>query len=229
MFKLFRKKKLIKVIDYEFLKAVVDVLPMSYYYLIDQVSKEFILDKKVNELGDKGTYTLILNSNLESRYANKSFPQLFIIRDIGVWNKVNSTFEQIELHILEGMIAGFKVNEDYDNLDFEKIDISKIKEKHFKDEDRNKLRSMIGEVSMNVLSQLDIESTFKIELEEGNFYVLKDLKNGNYLAMNTNGSVYAMIHDPYKIEKLFENKELFLEAINSGKFNISEYYDKKLS
>ena len=229
MFRIFGKKKLIRDHDYEFLKAVVNVLPKRYSYLVDQVSKEFILDKKVNDLGEKGTYTFILNAELESKYGNRSFPQLFIVRDIGVWNKVNNKFEQIELHILEGMLAGFKVSSKYADLDLKKIDTSQVKEKHFKDEDRIKLKTMIGEVPESVLSQLDIESTFKIELEEGDFYVLKDLKDGNYIAINGDGVVYGMIHDPYEIETLFENKKLFLDALISGEFNISEYFDRKIS
>lgn len=229
MFNFFDKKKLISKKDYEFLRAIVEALPSKYSYLVSQVSEEFILDKKVNPLGDKGTYTLSLNAELETKYSNKSLPQLFIVKDIGIWNRVKSSFEQIELHILEGMLAGFRVNARYSELDFDRIATSKIKEKHFKNEEKEFLKTLIGNVSKDVLSQLDIESTFKIELEEGDFYVIKDLEDGNYLSMNEKGAVYGMIHDPYEVEKLFDTKESFFEALKSGEFNISEYYDKKMS
>ncbi|QLG44900.1 hypothetical protein [Costertonia aggregata] len=94
MFNLFRKKKLINEKDYEFLRALVEALPKNYSYLVSQVSEEFILDKKVNQLGDKGTYTLSLNAELETKYSDKSFPQLFIVKDVGVWNEVKGSFEQ---------------------------------------------------------------------------------------------------------------------------------------
>lgn len=229
MFNLFGKKKLINERDYEFLRAVVEALPSKYSYLISQVSEEFILDKKVNQLGDKGTYTLILNAELETKYSDKSFPQLFIVKDVDVWNEVKDSFEQIELHILEGMLAGFRLNAKYSELDFEKIDTSKIKEKHFRNEEKEFLKTLTSKVSKDILSQLDIESTFKIELQEGDFYVLKDLEDGNYLSMNEKGAVYGMIHDPYEVEKLFDTKESFFEALKSGEFSISEYYDKKMS
>ena len=88
---------------------------------------------------------------------------------------------------------------------------------------------LIGKVPKAILSQLDVESTFKIEIPEGNYYVIKDLEDGNYLSMDEQGAVYGMIHDPYEIEKLFNNKEAFFEALKSGEFSISEYYDKKMS
>lgn len=228
MFSLFRKKKLIGEKDYDLLKSVVNSLPGKYSYLVAQASKEFILDKKVNPLGKKGTYTLTLNAELEAKYVNRNCPQFFIIRDIGVWNIFNNSFEQIELHILEGMLAGFRVNEKYSALDFNKIDTVRIKEKHFKDEEKEFLRKLIGDnVPEKVLSFLEIESTFKIELFEGEFFVIKDLGDGNYLSMDKKGAVFGMIHDPYEIEKLFDNKDVFLEALSLGEFNISEYYEKK--
>ncbi len=229
MFNLFGKKKLIDQKDYNFLTAIVESLPSKYSYLVDQISKEFILDKKVNPLGNKGTYTLTLNAKLESKYSDKSFPQLFIIKDIGVWNNAKNSFEQVELHILEGMLAGFRVNSKYSELDFGRIDNTKIKEKHFRNAEKEFLKKLIGKASKEVLSQLEIESTFKIEIPEGKFYIVKDLEDGNYLSMDENGAVYGMIHDPYEIEKLFDSKEAFFEALESGEFSISRYYDNKMS
>jgi hypothetical protein len=229
MINLFGKKKLIIEKDYDFLAKVVESLPAKYSYLIQQVSKEFILEKKINPLGDKGTYTLTLNADLETKYSNKSFPQLFIIKDIGVWNNVLKSYELVELHILEGMLAGFRVNADYMEFDLNRIDISRIKEKHFRNKDKEFLKTLIGHVSKDVFDQLDIESTFIIEYQGSKFYVIKDLKDGNYLSMDETGAVYAMIHDPFEIKMLFDSKDVFYKAIESGAFNIFGYIENKLS
>ena len=47
--------------------------------------------------------------------------------------------------------------------------------------------------------------------------------------MNKEGAVYGMIHDPYEVEKLFDKKETFFEALKSGKFDIADYYNSKMS
>ncbi|HBK70367.1 MAG TPA: hypothetical protein DDZ39_01705 [Flavobacteriaceae bacterium] len=229
MFNLFRKKKVIQENDYIFLKAIMKALSNKYPYLLPQVSKEFILDKTLNQLGDIGTYTFTLNAKLETKYSNKSLPQFYIIKDISIWNNLKGKFEQIELHILEGMIAGIKVTSEYSDLDLKKIDISKVKEKHFNNHERDNLKKIIGSVTDNLLSKLDIEGTFKIKIPEGEFFTIKDLGDGNYLSMDNDGAVYGMIHDPYEVEKLFDNKEVFFEALKYGKFNIYEYFNKKMS
>lgn len=229
MINLFRKKKMIQEDDYIFLKAIVKNLPIKYSYLINQVSNDFILDKKINRLGDNGTFTLTLNTTLENKYSDKTLPQLFIIKDIGVWNKVKGAYELVELHILEGMLAGFRLAAKYHELDMEKINVLKVKEKHFINEQKDYLKRLFGNVEDEILSQLNIESTFLIELPEGEFFVLKDLKDGNYLSMDKNGSVFGMIHDPYIIEKLFDDKESFFRALKDGTFNIEAYFEKKIS
>ncbi len=84
-------------------------------------------------------------------------------------------------------------------------------------------------LSKKVLSVIDINSTFKIQIPEGVFYVIKDFGDGNYLAMEENGAIYGMIHDPYEVEMLFKNKDVFVNAIESGEFNIFKYYNSKIS
>ncbi len=215
--------------DYIFLKALTKALSYKYPYLLPQVSKEFILDKTPNQLGDIGTYTFTLNAKLESKYSNKSLPQFFIIKDISIWNNLKGKFEQIELHILDGMIAGFKVTSEYSDLDLKKIDTSNVKEKHFNNEDKETLKKITGNIPSDFLSQLDIEDTFKIEVPEGEFYVIKNLEDGNYLSMDKKGAVYGMMHDPYLVKKIFDDKNAFFEALKYGEFNIYEYFNKKMS
>jgi hypothetical protein len=127
------------------------------------------------------------------------------------------------------MLAGFTVTSKYRDLDFSRIDVTRIKEKHFKDEDKEELSKILGKIDKDLLSQLDVEDTFKIEIEEGEFYVIKNLGDGNYLSITKQGAIYGMIHDPYEVELLFENKEDFFKALSTGKFDIQEYYRSKFS
>ncbi len=58
--------------------------------------------------------------------------------------------------------------------------------------------------------------------------LIKDLEDGNYLSMNEKGAVFGMIHDPYEVEKLFDNKEAFFNDLELGNFSIEQYYNKKM-
>ncbi len=222
MFNIF-KKNTIQHEDFTFLKVVTEKLPNKYNYLREQVSNEFILGKKTNTLGDQWTYVLILNANLEKQFSNPKLPQFFIIKDIGILNKKSNNIELIELHILEGMLAGFRVEAKYGDLDYSKIDVSRVKEKHFREDDKEDLVKILGDIN-----DFDINETFKIEIPEGVFYVFKNIGNGNYLSVDKDGHVYGMFYDPYMIEKIFDTPSDYLNAVKSNNFNIQDYWNSKM-
>ena len=195
------KRKNIRKEDYTFLKSIASRLIDKYPYLVSQISKDFILDKKDNEFESKGTYTLILNAKLESKYINRKLPQFFIIQDIFIWN------------VMQGMLAGYKLTAKVSDLDLNKIDVSKIKEQNFNNQDKEELDKIIGNIDEKIIPLLSLNSSFKIDIPEGSFYVIKDLNNGDYISIDQNGSVYKMTHDPYEIKCIYKKKEDFFEAI----------------
>ncbi len=224
---MFRRKKRILKEDFDFLNAVVSKLPSKYGYLKRQVNAEFLLGKELNKLSGKGNYTLIFDANLAKKYTNKKIPRFFIIKDIKIFNRKDNLYEDIELDIVTGLLSGFKINTKYRNLDFNTIDSSHIKEKHFEDKNGGTLTKILGKIDEDIISQLDIDETFEIKIPEGEFYVIKNLGDGNYLSINKQGAVYGMIHDPYEVELLFEKKDDFFKALKNGTFKIQEYYRKK--
>lgn len=208
MFGLFKKKNNFQFGDDEvkFFRNVIKILPQRYSYLESQITKEFILKFKPNQLGYKDSYTFILNANLENKFIRKDLPPYYIIKNIGIWENVLNKMLSIELDIITGYIGGFKSESiNFENFDFSKTDLSKLTEKHFSNQDKEELLKIIGSVSKQQELKLDIEDTFKIELPEGDFYTIKNLGDGNYLAVNKQGLVYELIHDPYSVTKKAEN------------------------
>ena len=163
------KRKNIRKEDYTFLKSIASRLIDKYPYLVSQISKDFILDKKDNEFESKGTYTLILNAKLESKYINRKLPQFFIIKDIFIWNKTNNKQEPIEFDVMQGMLAGYKLTAKVSDLDLNKIDVSKIKEQNFNNQDKEELDKIIGNIDEKIIPLLSLNSSFKIDIPEGRF------------------------------------------------------------
>ncbi|QIY82520.1 hypothetical protein HER18_02670 [Chryseobacterium sp. NEB161] len=204
MFGLFKKKNDFQFGDdeVEFFRNIIKILPQRYSYLESQITKEFILKFKPNQLGYKYSYTFVLNANLENKFLRKDVPQYYIIKNIGIWENVLNIMIYIELDIITGYIGGFKSESlDFKNFDFSRSDLSKLTEKHFSNQDREELLKIIGEVDKQKESKLDIEDTFKIEIPEGDFYTIKNLGDGNYLAVDKQGVVYELLHDPYSVLK----------------------------
>lgn len=229
MFNFFKKKKGITRKDYVFLQKIVEKLPDTYSYLKGQVDPEFILGKKENEISGKGTYTLLLNASLAKKYASKALPELFIIEDIFVWNIEKKAYSVVELDVLNGMLAGFKLEDAYASLNLDEVDTSKIKEKNFNNDDAAFVKKILGDTEGKEFDQFDINSSFKIDEPEGDFYTIKDFQDGNYLSIDTEGAVYLMLHDPLLLEKIFATKEDFITAVKSGKFDVLAFYEERMN
>jgi hypothetical protein len=226
---IFRKKndKHIENWEYQLLEAIVDKLPLKYAFLKNQVNSDFILDSLPNELLEQGWKRILCNQNLYKTYRNANINYKLV--GINVFELGSQSYKSIELDLYEGIIIGYKIEYVSVKYDITKIDLRLLREKYYDNKDRDELKKLIGHITENVLSKLDIEDTFKIEIPEGEFYVIKNLGDGNYLSINTSGSIFGMIHDPYQIEKLFDKKETFFEALKTGTFDILEYYNKKMS
>ncbi|PUV21065.1 hypothetical protein [Sphingobacterium athyrii] len=227
MFNFFKRNSLSSH-DLVFLKCIVECLPDKYSYLKPQVTEDFIIGKKINKHGALGAYVFTLNAKLESHFLNTNLPEYFIIKDIRVFDTKLKRYNIVEFDILQGMLAGYYLNGNIKDLDLSKIDTSHIKEKNFKDQDKNNLRMILGGSYDEVVKLLDLKSTFHINVSEGDFYVINDFGDGNYLAINSQGAIYGLIHDPYEIQKIFDSPEALLNGLKKGTFNPELYYQKKV-
>lgn len=228
MFKIFsKKKKELLFGEYEklFFKNIVNIIPYKYHYLKAQINPDFILGFKPNVLGYQDSYTFLLNAKKEKLYINKKLPHYFILRNIKVWNIKINDFCSIELDILHGILGGFK-NEiiDFTSFDFNKIDVSEVCEKKFPNNDLDKLIKNFNSEEKMLIEQ-KLNDTYAINIPEGNFYYIENIGNGDILALDILGNVYLLIHDPYKIKKIFTKEDFFIKMKSNTLINdaIREY------
>lgn len=227
MFNFFRRNNKLSKKDFLLLKSIVNNLKGLYPYLNNQVNKDFILDK-IPKPKSSFAYNLRLNSQYESKFSNKTLPNFFLIKNILVWNKLENQFEPLQLEVVQGMLAGYSLPDRIENLDFNKIDVTQIFEKHFENNNQKKLLEILGEYPKEITSQLDLDNSFEIDIPEfGRFYTLKDFKDGNYIAINKIEKVYLLIHDPYNIECIYHDKSQFFNDLATGKLDLEQLYEDK--
>mgnify|MGYP000309548173 CR=1 FL=1 len=228
MFNLFRKKrkKKIKKWEYKLLKAIVHKLPLEYSFLIEQVDEKYIIDSVPNPLLEEGWKHLVFSKKYSELTKRKNLN--YELYGIIYFDIDNENYNEVILNISEGVLNGYKLNKEECHFDEESIDVKQLSKRYFKNEEKQELINLLGSKKNEVFNELEIEDTFKIEIQGDVYYVIKNLGDGNYISINKKGAIFGMIHDPFEIEKVFNNKEDFFEALKSGKFIISEYYDKKM-
>lgn len=209
--------------EFELLKAVVQKLPSNYSFLNNQVSPKFIVDIVPNELLGNGWKRIVVDLELSKLYRKREID--YQLTGIKISNLLNLRCNMMTLDLYDGILIGYRIEGEVKEVSFdlEKINVEDLREVPYHNLDKDNLQKIMGNVDNNVLSKLDINLTFKIDVDEGEFYVIKDLGDGNYLSMDQNGAVYRMIHDPYKIEKIVEDKENFYQALKNGTFDITGF------
>ena len=212
MWNFFKKRPKITDDDFRLMEKVAESLINKYPYLRQQVSKEFLLDKKQNEF-DPNTTTFILNANFESEYRNKLLPSFFLNKNILIRNKKDNEYTSVDIDILDGMLCGYKLIGRICDLDLDNIDISQVSEKHFKNEEEEELRSILGDVSPEIMDMLEITSNYKITIKRKNYYVNKSLGDGEYISIDKKGAIYQMNNDSTEIKLIYVNKENYFDEI----------------
>ena len=206
---------------------MISVLPDKYYFLLPQINDNFLIAFKENILGFKDSYTFLLNAKLEPLYINKILPHFFILQNIRIWNKLKGDYSSINLNILSGYLGGFNIDSiEFSNFDFTKFDISEINEKHFENNDLEKLLTNFSNNEKEIFQE-SYNYTYNINIPEGNFYFLDSIGNGDVLSIDNLGNAYLLIHTPYKVKEIFNKEEIFIKMKEKTLFrDVIEKYNQ---
>jgi hypothetical protein len=128
------------------------------------------------------------------------------------------------LTVYEGLWVGFTFEKNISELTDFQIDISTLRKNKDKFEKDKKLEKLVHGLKSDLL---DLNNLGEFELENKLYYQIKDLEDGNYLAIDRDGQVFGLIHDPYKIELLNKSLRQFVSDVNSGKFDFEKYINNK--
>jgi hypothetical protein len=224
MLNIFKKKQVKHIQEWEYilLKSIAEKLPKKYSFLLKQANKDFILDSVPNEFLNKGWKRTILNQNLYQAHRNNDINYQLV--GIKIYDLKAGQQKEVDLDFYEGVLIGYKVQDG--EFDFGKIDITNLREETFIsiEQDSKYKQFLSGKKSKH----LDLHNGFEIELSGKNYYVIKNLEDGNYLSIDTTGKVYGMFHNSFLVELIHENVSEFVDQVNAGEFSIDQYYKSKV-
>ncbi|WP_287754040.1 hypothetical protein [Microcystis sp. M112S1] len=205
------------------MEGIAKKLPKKYSFLQLQINKDFILDSVPNEFLKSGWKRTILNQNLYPSYRNNKIN--YQLKGIRVYDPSEDKLKEIELDLYEGILIGYKAQEG--QFDLDRIDLDHLKECEFSPSQEDlKYQKLFEGKKSDYLDPLG--DGYEIQLSGNNYYVIKDLEDGNYISIDDKGKVYGMFHDPYLIEMINEDVKEFIDQVNTGMFSIDKYYKSKL-
>lgn len=211
IFKKNSKKNLTLAIN--LVSRMCQLLPDKFMSLRDQIHDGIIKDVKLLEKPFPYYHKFIHDVNILNRYEDKK-GRSFIIKGILVNDRTINSFTAVNLVVAYGILIGYSTPQVATiNPDLESIRATSLTIEFFGENAFNKIKSIISPEDLKWINPSDV---YEIELNECNYYHIKDLQDGDLIAIDLSGNVFKLTHDPFEIKKLNES----LSDILSSVFNV---------
>lgn len=204
--------------DLSFLENVVRILPAKWKYLHRQINTNCIVGKSRSQHMGNGYFTLILD-RVSNDTSNYNLPELITLSGILVWDKKKQDYSEVQLDISFGSLIGFYVKSKYKNLDWAKVDLSQFLENDYgknMDESRVVVDKYLGDLNSKDRNKLNLGDVFSVEVNEQIYYTIKSMGDGDYVAIDKNGEVFFLTHNPLSVKKIAKTIVDFLNACKNG-------------
>lgn len=226
MFSLFKKTSWeIKGKALEFFRLVFRQLPDEFRFLEAGLEKGLYKRYAVNHVLKGNHYSISFDPSQSDKSMIKGLHfdlENIIIRHDGQDFPLNIT-------VFEGLWIGFEFQKNIADFNNFQIHVSYFKKRAGKSVTNKKIENLISRLHSE---QLDLNNLSPIKIDNKTYYQIKDLEDGNYLAVDEKGHVFGLIHDPFKVELIHKSVAQFVENVNNGKFNFEKYlngvYDNHL-
>lgn len=217
MFGIFRKTSWkIEGKAFDFFQQVFTSLPTDFQFLIDGLKKGLYIRYSENHSFKENTYHVGFDPLQSDKFMTKG--KQFELENIIIEQDGKSYILNLTIH--EGLFAGFEFPKNIKEFTNFHVDISSmIKSKSLFSADPKIEKLVRGLIS----EQLDLTNLSEIEIDEKIYYQIKDLEDGNYIAIDNKGRVFGLLHDPYKIELINKTVRQFVDDINNQLFDFNKY------
>ncbi|WP_413998193.1 hypothetical protein ACMDB5_10410 [Flavobacterium sp. W1B] len=200
----------------DFFRQVFSQLPAEFKFLVDGLDKGLYRRFSVNHAMKGNFYSIGFAPSQSDKSMTKG--KHFELENIVI--KQGGQAYPLNITIHEGLWIGFEFEKnimDFDNFQVDMSSFKKSKSKFSADTQIEKL------VSGLTCDQLDLTNLGEFDFDGKTFYQIKDLEDGNYIAINNKGQVFGLIHDPYKIEPINKSVRQFVDDVNGGLFDFNKY------
>ncbi len=127
---------------------------------------------------------------------------------------------RLNITIYDGLWIGFEIEKDILEFHNYQVDLSSFKKSKSKFAADSKIENLVSGL---ICEHLDLTNLSEFDVDGKTYYQIKDLEDGNYIAIDNKGKVFGLIHDPYKIELINKSVKQFVDDINNRKFDFDKY------
>lgn len=207
MLNLFRRTK-IEQWEIDVIINTFEKLGSKYSIYQNQVANGLLKSVRLGEDDSINLVAFTFNRGLSNEYINEK-EGYQILRGIQVFDLLSKKSIEMEVHMANGLVFGYATpfNKKV-KLDPMKIDVTRTHVSHSINPDFEEIRTYLTDEEIAAVNTVDFE---KIIIANVVVYRIKNLDNGDFIAIDSKKHVYKVTHDPYELTKLADNLGIFLK------------------
>lgn len=205
---------------FDFFRKVFTQLPTEFRFLSEGLDKGLYRRFSVNHAMKGHFYTIGFDPSQSDKSMTKGMQ--FELENIII--KQGGQAYPLNITIHEGLWIGFEIEKNILNFNDFQIDLSSFKKNKSKFAVNPKIEKLVSGLTCE---QLDLTNLGEFDIDGKTYYQIKDLEDGNYIAIDNMGKVFGLIHDPYKIELINKSVRQFVDDVNGGLFDFDKYINGK--
>jgi hypothetical protein len=200
MFGLFKRTK-VEFWEVEMLKKVLGSLDARFINLKQQIDEGLLNRVLLNNPGMTNYVGFTYVPQISKKFEDK-LGKYFIIKGIEVFNLKTNNYTPLELHISYGLVSGYATPEDNRFLpDLSRVNMSNLLVEFLEqfNEAYEKLKLILTKKEILLINSLDV---YEFELHGKKYIYVKDITDGNFLAIDSERRIYEITHDHLEITRL---------------------------
>ena len=201
---------------FDFFDKLFKQLPVEFQFLSDGLHKGLYKRYSVNSAMKGHYYSIGFDPSQSDKSMTKG--KQFELQNILVTQDANEF--NLNITVYEGLWIGFEIEKNIVDLNNFQFDLTRLYKNKSKFEKDSKIEKLVRGLSSN---HLDLTDLSEFEVDGKLYYQIKDLEDGNYIAIDNKGQVFGLIHDPYKIDLINKSVKQFVDDVNNGQFDFDKY------
>jgi hypothetical protein len=201
---------------YSFFRQVFSQLPPDFNFLAEGLDKGLYRRYSVNHAKKGNFYSVGFDPSQSDRSFTKG--KQFELENILI--KQGEKMYPLHLSIYDGVWIGFEMERNVLEFKNVQIDLSSFRKIESKLSDNPEIEKLLSGL---ICEKLELTNPGTFDIDGDIYYQIKDLDDGNYIAIDGKGQVFGLIHDPYKIELINNSVRNFVDDVNNGKFDFDDY------
>lgn len=199
-----------------FFRQIFLQLPADFKFLADGLDKGLYRKFSANHAMKGHFYSIGFDPSLSGKSMTKG--KQFEIENIII--KQDGQTYPLNITIYDGLWIGFEIGKNVLDFNNFQIDLSSFKKSKSKFAVDTKIEKLVIGLTCE---QLDLTDLGEFDIDGKTYYQIKDLEDGNYIAIDNKGQVFGLIHDPYKIKLINKSIRQFVDDVNIGRFDFDKY------